>query len=111
MRSWKAKLPGGQVLEFESDEPGRVLLEQGHTTFALEEVKRPQLPKIKLEGHLTMSVSEMSEDLGISSLTGYALTHIPGFPVIRIGHRVRVSREGLAEWVKANEGNKLEVAL
>lgn len=111
MRSWKAKLPGGQVLEFESDEPGRVLLEQGHTTFALEEVKRPQLPKIKLEGHLTMSVSEMSEELGISSKTGYALTHIPGFPVIRIGHRVRVSREGLAEWVKANEGNKLEVAL
>ena len=111
MRSWKAKLPGGQVLEFESDEPGRVLLEQGHTTFALEEVKRPQLPKITLEGHLTMSVSEMSEELGISSKTGYALTHIPGFPVIRIGHRVRVSREGLAEWVKANEGNKLEVAL
>ena len=111
MRSWKAKLPGGQVLEFESDEPGRVLLEQGHTTFALEEVKRPQLPKIKLEGHLTMSVSEMSEELGISSKTGYALTHIPGFPVIRIGHRVRVSLEGLAEWVKANEGNRLEVAL
>ena len=60
---------------------------------------------------LTMSVSEMSEELGISSKTGYALTHIPGFPVIPIGHRVRISREGLAEWVKANEGNRLEVAL
>ena len=60
---------------------------------------------------LTMSVSEMSEELGISSKTGYALTHLPGFPVIRIGHRVRISREGLAEWVKANEGNRLEVAL
>ena len=60
---------------------------------------------------LTMSVSEMSDELGISSKTGYALTHIPGFPAIRIGHRVRISREGLDEWVKANEGNKLEVAL
>lgn len=60
---------------------------------------------------LTMSVSEMSEELGISSKTGYALTHIQGFPAIRIGHRVRVSREGLAEWVKANEGSRLEVAL
>ena len=60
---------------------------------------------------LTMSVSEMADELGISSKTGYALTHIPGFPVIRIGHRVRISRTGLAEWVKANEGNKLEVAL
>ena len=48
---------------------------------------------------LTMSVSEMSDELGISSKTGYALTHIPGFPVIRIGHRVRISRTGLAEWV------------
>lgn len=27
----------------------------------------------------------------------YVLTHIPGFPVIRIGHRVRVSQEGLNE--------------
>ena len=60
---------------------------------------------------LTMSVSEMSEELGISSKTGYALTHIPGFPVIRIGHRVRISREGLAEGGKAHEGNRLEVAL
>ena len=60
---------------------------------------------------LTMSVSEMSDELGISSKTGYAPTHTPGFPVIRIGHRVRVGRDGLAEWVKANEGNRLEVSL
>ena len=51
---------------------------------------------------LTMSVSEMSEELGISSKTGYALTHIPGFPVIRIGHRVRICRVGVAVWVKSN---------
>ena len=60
---------------------------------------------------LTLSVSEMSEELGISTKTGYALTHIPGFPVIRIGHRVRVSREGLAEWVRKNETNNVEVDL
>lgn len=60
---------------------------------------------------LTMSVSEMSDELGISTKTGYALTHVPGFPVIRIGHRVRVSREGLAEWVRKNESNNVEVSL
>ena len=60
---------------------------------------------------LTMSVSEMSDELGISIKTGYALTHVPGFPVIRIGHRVRVSREGLAEWVRKNESNNVEVSL
>ena len=58
---------------------------------------------------LTLSVAEMSEELGISTKTGYALTHIPGFPAIRIGHRVRVSREGLAEWVRKNETNHVEV--
>ena len=60
---------------------------------------------------LTMSVSEMSDELGISTKTGYALTHVPGFPVIRIGHRVRVSREGLTEWVRKNESNNVEVSL
>ena len=60
---------------------------------------------------LTMSVSEMSDELGISTKTGYALTHVPVFPVIRIGHRVRVSREGLAEWVRKNESNNVEVSL
>lgn len=58
---------------------------------------------------LTLSVSEMAAELGISTKTAYSLTHIQGFPVIRIGNRVRVSREGLTEWVKANEGNRLEV--
>lgn len=58
---------------------------------------------------LTLSVAEMAEELGISTKTAYNLTHIQGFPAIRIGHRVRVSREGLVEWVRDNEGNKLEV--
>ena len=60
---------------------------------------------------LTMSASEAAEELGTCPKTVYALCNIPGFPVIRIGHRVRISRTGLAEWVKANEGTKLEVAL
>lgn len=59
---------------------------------------------------LTMSVSEAAAELGICSKQCYALTHAEGFPAIRIGHRVRVSREGLREWVKANEGRRMEVA-
>lgn len=59
---------------------------------------------------LTLSVSEAAEELGISTKTAYDLTHVDGFPAIRIGHRIRVSKEGLREWVKANEGNRLEVA-
>lgn len=61
-------------------------------------------------GRLTMSVSEAAAELGICSKQCYALTHAAGFPAIRIGQRVRVSREGLREWVRANEGNRLEVS-
>lgn len=59
---------------------------------------------------LTLSVSEAAEELGICTKLCYELTHVDGFPAIRIGHRVRISRDGLREWVKANEGNRLEVA-
>ena len=53
---------------------------------------------------LTLSVGEVANELGISTKTAYNLTHIHGFPAIRIGNRIRVSREGLREWVRANEG-------
>lgn len=59
---------------------------------------------------LTLSVSEAAEELGISTKTAYDLTHLDGFPVIRIGRRTLVSRDGLRRWVESNEGNKLEVA-
>ena len=59
---------------------------------------------------LTLSVSEAAEALGICTKQCYELTHLAGFPAIRIGRRIRISRDGLREWVKTNEGNKLEVA-
>lgn len=59
---------------------------------------------------LTMSVSEAAEELGISTKTAYNLIHIEGFPVIWLGSRARISREGLLEWVRANEGKRMEVA-
>lgn len=48
---------------------------------------------------LTMSVAEAAQELGISAPTAYALTHRSDFPALRIGNRVRVSREGLRVWV------------
>ena len=59
---------------------------------------------------LTLSVSEAAEALGICTKQCYELTHMTGFPAIRIGLRLRISRDGLREWVKSNEGNRLEVA-
>ena len=49
---------------------------------------------------LTMSVEQAAEQLGVCVKTVYTLTHRADFPVIRIGRRTRISREGLAEWVR-----------
>jgi len=54
---------------------------------------------------LTMSVDEAAEELGVCSKSVYTLTHRADFPVIRIGTRVRISRDGLREWVNAQVQN------
>ena len=111
MRKWKVKLPGGHVFELESDDPGRALLERGHTSFALEEITPPPMEAIAQEGKLTLSVKEAAEELGVCSKTVYNLIHREDFPVLRIGTRVRISRAGLAAWVQANtQKNVLEVS-
>lgn len=58
---------------------------------------------------LTMSVAEAAKHLGICTKTAYTLTHRADFPVIKIGRRTRISREGLAEWVRNQEQNRTEV--
>lgn len=58
---------------------------------------------------LTLSVDEAAEQIGVCRKTMYNLTHVQGFPVIKIGRRTRISYEGLREWVRKNEQNKVEV--
>lgn len=58
---------------------------------------------------LTMSVEEAAQQLGICTKIAYQLTHRADFPTIKIGRRTRVSREGLREWVRNQEQNRVEV--
>lgn len=58
---------------------------------------------------LTMSVDEAAQQLGICTKIAYQLTHRADFPTIKIGRRTRVSREGLREWVRNQEQNRMEV--
>lgn len=58
---------------------------------------------------LTMSVEEAAQQLGICTRVAYQLTHRADFPTIKIGRRTRVSREGLREWVRKQEQNRMEV--
>ena len=55
---------------------------------------------------LTMSVAEAAEELGVSTATAYTLVHRADFPALWIGKRVRVSREGLREWVRMQAQNR-----
>ena len=52
---------------------------------------------------LTMTVEEAGKVLGISRPTAYKLVQ-RDFPVVRVGHRLLVSTEGLREWVKKEAG-------
>ena len=56
---------------------------------------------------LLLTVPQTAELLQIGRDTAYQLTHIPGFPVIRLGRSVRINRSLLQDWLNQNGGNVL----
>ena len=50
---------------------------------------------------LVLSVAEAAEIVGISDRYMYELVKTEGFPTIRIGKRLLVSRPGLERWLEA----------
>ena len=48
---------------------------------------------------MVLSVKEMSQRLGISMPTAYALTERPGFPVVRIGAKKVIPVKDLEVWL------------
>lgn len=61
-----------------------------------------------MNDRLTMSVAEAADQLGISLKSAYTLTHRQDFTTIKIGRRTRISRDGLREWVRTQEQNRME---
>ena len=49
---------------------------------------------------LLITFSQAAELLGISRPTLYAWAKIDGFPVVRLGGCLRISMEGLRQWVQ-----------
>lgn len=49
---------------------------------------------------LTLSVPEAAEQLGVSTTTMYRIARIKGFPAIRLGRRILVSKKQLPIWVE-----------
>lgn len=56
---------------------------------------------------LMLSVQEIAKVLGISKTSAYELVRSKGFPVLKIGSRLVVSKEKFREWVEQNTGRSI----
>jgi excisionase family DNA binding protein len=54
----------------------------------------------------TMSVQELSAQMGISLPKAYELVKKQGFPVIRVGTRILIPVEAFKEWLVINSTNE-----
>ncbi|MBQ9064533.1 MAG: helix-turn-helix domain-containing protein [Blautia sp.] len=50
----------------------------------------------------TMSVQELSAQMGISLPKAYALVNEPGFPTTKVGARILIPVEAFREWLIRN---------
>ena len=49
---------------------------------------------------LILSIPEVAKILGVGSFTAYELAKQKGFPVIRLGRKLKVPRDKLRQWVE-----------
>ena len=49
---------------------------------------------------LTWSAAEAAEIVGVSTSKMYEMMRIEGFPTIKLGKRLLVSRKGLERWIE-----------
>lgn len=54
---------------------------------------------------LCMSVSEVTEALGVSLPVGYSIVKSKGFPSIRLGKRIIVPRKAFEDWLENQSHN------
>jgi len=54
---------------------------------------------------ITMSVKEMGAYLGISTGKAYELVKTEGFPIVRVGRKVLISKSGLIRWIEKGGQN------
>jgi len=55
---------------------------------------------------MTMSVQELSAQMGISLPKAYELVKTPGFPTLRIGTRILIPIDAYKEWLMKNAVQK-----
>lgn len=53
---------------------------------------------------IMLNANSVAQTLGISRAGAYELMHSEGFPTLRIGKRMMVSKEHFIQWIEANSG-------
>ncbi len=56
---------------------------------------------------LTLTVEDAAKVLGLGRTTMYELARTKGFPVVTVGRRKLISRQGLERWIQENEGREV----
>ena len=54
----------------------------------------------------TINVYELAMQFGISLPKAYELAHSEGFPMIRVGTRILIPKDGLKAWLREQTANK-----
>jgi excisionase family DNA binding protein len=65
------------------------------------------MPSNVKENPMLLTVSQAAELLQLGRDTMYQLTHVDGFPAIRLGRAVRINRAALQAWLDQNNGGIL----
>lgn len=53
---------------------------------------------------MLLTVQEAADLTGLCTITIYELARTQGFPAVRVGRRVLISRKGLDDWIAAQAG-------
>lgn len=60
---------------------------------------------------MTYSVDEMAAAVGISRPKAYELANSEGFPIIRVGRRIRIPVAALEQWLEAQAAERAQLAV
>lgn len=56
-----------------------------------------------------VSVAKFMELTGLKAYTARNLTHIDGFPCVRLGRKIYIDYERALDWIKKNESNLVDL--
>ena len=57
---------------------------------------------------IMLNANAIAQTLGISRASAYELMHSKGFPTLRIGKRMMVSKEQFIKWIEMKSGEQHE---